>query len=84
VVLKPGVGPDHDLAVMPGTIDAGEQLIDESCSAALGVGLPFAVGVSEEPCKAGRKDQPCPRELTAEPIRKKMLLLGRSEATPEP
>ena len=40
-------------------------------------------GVSEEPCKAGRKDQLCLRELRAESI-KKMLLSARSEATPEP
>ena len=44
----------------------------------------FVEGVSEEPCKRGRKDQPCPRELRAEPIEKKILLLGRSEATLEP
>ena len=37
-------------------------------------------GVSEEPCKRGRKDKPCPRELTA--IRKN--LSARSEATLEP
>jgi hypothetical protein len=41
-------------------------------------------GVSEEPCKRGRKDKPCPRELTAEPVKKKMLLSARSEATLEP
>jgi len=39
-------------------------------------------GVSEEPCKRGRKDEPCPRELRAES--KKMMLLARSEATPDP
>ena len=44
-----------------------------------------AQGVSEEPCKGGRKDKPCLREHTAGPIKKKMLLLSaRSEATPEP
>jgi hypothetical protein len=42
------------------------------------------MGVSEEPCKRGRKDKPCPRELTAEAVKKKMLLSARSEATPEP
>ncbi|MHB8658262.1 MAG: DUF6444 domain-containing protein [Solirubrobacteraceae bacterium] len=39
-------------------------------------------GASEEPCKRGRKDQPCPREFTAEQIRK--VLSARSEATSEP
>ncbi len=42
-------------------------------------------GVSEEPCKRGRKDQPCLRELTAEAVKKKkMLLSARSEATSAP
>ena len=40
----------------------------------------FDLGVSEEPCKRGRKDEPCPRELIA--IRKN--LSARSEATLEP
>jgi len=39
-------------------------------------------GVSEEPCKCGRKDEPCPRELRAGLIRKN--LSARSEATPAP
>jgi hypothetical protein len=43
-----------------------------------------AEGVSEEACKCGRRDQPCPRELTAGSIKKRMLLSARSEATPEP
>jgi transposase len=47
--------------------------------------LPESWGVSEEPCKRGRKDEPCPRNLVAgPPIRKMMLLSARSEATPEP
>jgi hypothetical protein len=61
---------DQDL----GFGQAGEQLDREE----------FVAGVSEEPCKRGRKDQPCPRELTAGSIKKKMLLSGRSEATPVP
>jgi hypothetical protein len=43
---------------------------------------PNQVGVSEEPCKRGRKDQPCLRELTAASIKK--TLSARSEATSEP
>ncbi|MGB8876993.1 MAG: recombinase family protein [Solirubrobacteraceae bacterium] len=39
-------------------------------------------GVSEEPCKRGRKDKPCLRELTAGSIRK--MLSARSEATLDP
>ena len=43
VVLKPGVGADHDRAGVPGATDAGEQLIDEPGDTALGVGLALAV-----------------------------------------
>ena len=39
-------------------------------------------GVSEEPCKRGRKDKPCLRELTAGSIKK--MLSARSEATLDP
>ena len=42
------------------------------------------VGVSEEPCKRGRKDKPCLQELIAGSVKKKMLLSARSEATPAP
>ena len=41
-----------------------------------------AQGVSEEPCKRGRKDKPCLRELTAGSIKK--MLSARSEATLDP
>ncbi len=41
VVLKPDVAPDHDLALMAGATDAGEQLIDEPLNPALGVRLSF-------------------------------------------
>ena len=40
------------------------------------------LGVSEEPCKRGRKDKPCLRELTAGSIKK--MLSARSEATLDP
>jgi enamine deaminase RidA (YjgF/YER057c/UK114 family) len=46
--------------------------------------IELMAGASEEPCKGGRKDKPCLRELTAESVRKKkMLLSARSEATSE-
>ncbi len=41
-----------------------------------------STGVSEEPCKRGRKDKPCLRELTAGSIKK--MLSARSEATLDP
>ena len=43
---------------------------------------PEGRGVSEEPCKRGRKDKPCLRELTAGSIKK--MLSARSEATLDP
>jgi hypothetical protein len=48
-------------------------------------GIAYAQGVSEEPCKHGRKDESCPRELRAGSIEKKMFCLSaRSEATSNP
>ena len=57
----------------------------ERCEQIELVSCDMAEGVSEELCKRGRKDEPCPRNLIAgPPIRKMMLLSARSEATPEP
>lgn len=37
MVLKPDVGADHNLALLAGTVQAGEELVDESLNPALGV-----------------------------------------------
>jgi hypothetical protein len=77
VVLKPGVRTDHDRAGVLGAADAGEQLVDESGSAALGVRLALAVADVQHLAgvRADGEDRVIP-ELAGVPVAGALLLLA--------
>src|SRR5664279_4778285 len=83
--LRPGPFPDRAASLLPGLLAATRTGLTPAGDDELMSDHDSFIDLqrwahSEEPCKRGRKDKPCPRELTAGSIKK--MLSARSEATP--